>query len=67
MSVYLFYNCSSCLLCYNGTNESDLFIGIDFKLKTLNVDGKRLRMQIWYVLLYTLRHSVYSVLLPSAV
>ncbi|CAI8044689.1 Ras-related protein RABE1c, partial [Geodia barretti] len=22
-------------------------IGIDFKLKTLNVDGKRLRMQIW--------------------
>ena len=37
------------------------FVGIDFKLKTLNIDGKRLRMQIWYVCtLYFLRRSIYT-------
>ena len=27
-----------------------MHVGIDFKLKTMTVSGKRVRMQIWYVI-----------------
>lgn len=28
-----------------------LFIGIDFKIKTIELDGKKIKLQIWYICL----------------
>ena len=40
LASYSICDCVAILICAEG---------IDFKLKTLTVDGNRIRLQIWYV------------------
>jgi len=34
-------------------NKSVFLIGIDFKIKTVELRGKKIKLQIWWVVMYT--------------